>query len=129
MCIVISAKSQPVRYMQTKPPENLHCHHGCSWIDPDHVSVHLDYAGAYYGQCDTGAIDAHSKWIEAHSASSSATTINKGGMMFSTHRIPDSIIAFTSYLSPWLLLEHRPCTTSLQRLLSSPVVSSSALFA
>ena len=29
-----------------------------------------------------------------------------------------------TYLSPWLLLEHRPCTTSLQRLLSWAILSS-----
>ena len=28
------------------------------------------------------------------------------------------------YLSPWLLLEHRPCTTSLQRLLCWAILSS-----
>ena len=29
-----------------------------------------------------------------------------------------------TYISPWLLLEHRPCTTSLQRLLSWAILSS-----
>ena len=29
-----------------------------------------------------------------------------------------------TYLSPWLLLENRPCTTSLQRLLSWSILSS-----
>ena len=41
------------------------------------------------------AIDAHSKWIEAHvtSGSTSTMTINKLRMMFSTHGIPDTIIS------------------------------------
>ena len=34
------------------------------------------------------------------------------------------IIYLLTYLSPWLLLEHRPCTTSLQRLLSWAILSS-----
>ena len=33
-------------------------------------------------------------------------------------------IYLLTYLSPWLLLEHRPCATSLQRLLSWAILSS-----
>ena len=44
------------------------------------------------------AIDAHSKWIEAHvtSGSKSTITINKLMLMFSTHGMPDTIISYNA---------------------------------
>ena len=57
--------------------------------------LHIDYAGPFMGKMILVAIDAHSKWIEAHvtSGSTSTITINKLRMMFSTHGIPDTIIS------------------------------------
>ena len=38
-----------------------------------------------------------------------------------SNHLPSYIL---TYIGPWLLLEHRPCTTSLQRLLSWAILSS-----
>ena len=64
------------------------------------------YARAMGLQSGQRSLDADS--IMAHELSPYPTS------MFDA----DGQITYLTYLSPWLLLEHRPCTTSLQRLLS-----------
>ena len=44
--------------------------------------------------------------------------------MRSGWKLPAASTYLLTYLSPWLLLEHRPCTTSLHRLLSWAILSS-----
>ena len=68
-----------------------------TWSFPERPwsRLHIDYAGPFMGKMILMAIEAHSKWIEAHvtSGSTSTITINKLRMMFRTHGIPDTIIS------------------------------------
>lgn len=65
--------------------------------------VHLDYAGPIEGKWILVIVDSTSKWIDAHvtSSTSTAATINKLRVTFSTHGLPlvlvtDNATTFTS---------------------------------
>ena len=68
------------------------------------------------------AIDAHSKWIEAHvtSGSTPTITINKLRMIFSTHGIPDTIISDNASASVGQEFQNFCRVNSIQHIPSEP---------
>ena len=64
--------------------------HPWEWPDRPWARVHVDYAGPVKGKMILVIVDAHSKWIEAHtvSAATSQATIDKLQLVFATHGPP-----------------------------------------
>ena len=57
--------------------------------------VHVDHAGPFLGKQLLLLIDAHSKWLEVHTVSStfSSVTINKLRDVFAIHGIPEQLVS------------------------------------
>ena len=69
--------------------------HPWEWPDRSWARVHVDYAGPVKGKMILVIVDAHSKWIRAHtvSAATSQATIDKLQLVFATHGLPEVIVS------------------------------------
>ena len=77
--------------------------HPWEWPQAPWSQIHADFAGPFLGKMYLILIDAHSKWMEVHitSGATSAVTINKMKLTFSTLGLPEVLVtdngpAFTS---------------------------------
>ena len=77
--------------------------HPCGWPSKPWSRLHLDFAGPLLGHNYLVLIDAYSKWMDVQlmTSTTSAKTIEKFLMIFSTHGLPLKIVtdigtAFTS---------------------------------
>ena len=77
--------------------------HLWEWPQAPWSRVHADFAGPFLGKMYLILIDVHSKWMEVHitSGATSAVTINKMKLTFSTLGLPEVLVtdngpAFTS---------------------------------
>ena len=66
-----------------------------NWLTRPWAGIHLDYAGPFQSHYFLVLIDAHSKWIEAFSATSpsSNVTIELLCTVFAQFRIPETIVS------------------------------------
>lgn len=69
--------------------------HPWEWPSQPWMRVHIDFCGPVMGKMFLIAIDAHSKWIEAHSMTSitSTATIEKLRSIFAEHGIPAVLVS------------------------------------
>ena len=86
-------KSCATCQMSTKDPPVTPLH-PWEWPQAPWSRVHADFAGPFLGKMYLILIDAHSKWMEVHitSAATSAVTINKMKLSFSTLGLPEILV-------------------------------------
>ena len=92
----------PVKYVSAKDPPATPLH-PWEWPQASWSRVHTDFAGPFLGKMYLIFIDTYSKWMEVHitSGATSAVTINKMKLTFSTLGLPEVLVtdngpAFTS---------------------------------
>ena len=68
--------------------------HPWEWPQAPWSQVHADFAGPFLGKMYLILIDTHSKWMEVHitSGATSAVTINKMKLTFSTLGLPEVLV-------------------------------------
>ncbi len=68
--------------------------HPWEWPSQPWSRVHLDFAGPFLDHMFLVLVDAHSKWLDVHLMSSitSAKTIEKLRLIFSTHGLPMKVV-------------------------------------
>ena len=69
--------------------------HHWEWPERPWVRLHIDYAGPCFGKHFLILVDSHSKWLEVIpvNTATSAVTIEKLKLIFSTHGLPDMIVS------------------------------------
>ena len=69
--------------------------HPWEWPKRPWARLHIDHAGPFQGKLFLIVVDAHSKWIEVQSVSSTSAeaTITALRLLFATHGIPEQLVS------------------------------------
>ena len=106
--------------MQNSPPQIPT--HPWEWPQRPWARLHIDYAGPFMGKMFLVAVDAHSKWIEAHTVETptSAGTIQKLRQMFATHGISETVVTDNGSVFTSKEFEHFTNMNAIKHVTTAP---------